>query len=62
VKKHVDVDHAIVAKKFEEKVNSPLRNVLTRQLVKKKPNVLNCEILELFGAKDPFKKDVVQQK
>ncbi len=62
MKKHVDVDHAIVAKKFEEKVNSPLRNVLTRQLVKKKPNVFNCEILELFGAKDPFKKDVVQQK
>ncbi len=27
VRKHVDVDHVVLAKRFEEEVNSPLRNV-----------------------------------
>jgi hypothetical protein len=45
LKKHADVDHAIFAKRFEEKMNFPLRNVLVRQLVKKRPNVFNFEIL-----------------
>ncbi len=30
LKKHVDVDHAIIANIFEEEVNSPLRNILER--------------------------------
>jgi hypothetical protein len=55
----VDANHAILAKRFEEKVNFPLRNVLARQLVKKRPNVFNSKILEFFGAKDPFQKNVV---
>jgi hypothetical protein len=29
---------------------------------KKRPNVFSFEILELFGANNPFKKDDVQQK
>jgi hypothetical protein len=57
----VDVDHVVLTKKFEEEINSPLRNVLERQPTKKGPNVFNFEILEFFGAKDPFKK-CVQQK
>jgi hypothetical protein len=30
LKKHVDANHAMVAKKFEEEINSPLRDVLER--------------------------------
>ncbi len=55
------MDHVVLTKKFEEEINSPLRNVLERQPTKKGPNVFNFEILEFFGAKDPFKK-CVQQK
>jgi hypothetical protein len=62
LKKHVDVDHVIFANIFEEEVNFPLRNVLERQLAKRRPNVSNSEISKFFGAKDPFKKDVVQKK
>jgi hypothetical protein len=43
-------------------MNFPLRNVFERQLAIKRPNVFNFEILKKFGAKDPLKKDVVQQK
>ncbi len=43
-------------------MNSPLRNVFERQLAIKRPNVSNFEILEFFGAKDPLKNGVVQQK
>jgi hypothetical protein len=44
LKKHVDVDHVVLAKRFEEEMNSPLRNVFERQFPKKKPNVSNFEI------------------
>jgi hypothetical protein len=59
LKKHVDANCAILVKRFEEEVNSPLRNVFERQPTKKKPNVSNFEISKFFGAKDPCKKDVV---
>ncbi len=62
LKKHVDANHALLAKIFEEEVNFPLRNILERQLAKKRPNVSNFKISKFFGAKDAFKKDVVQQK
>ncbi len=62
MKNHVDANHAILTKRFEEEMNSPLRNILERQPTKKRPNVFNSKILEFFGAKDPFKKDVMQQK
>jgi hypothetical protein len=41
LKKHVNADHAILAKRFEEEMNFPLRNLFERQLAKKKPNVSN---------------------
>ncbi len=61
LKKHVDVDHAILAKKIKEKLNSPLGNVLEKQPAKKRPNVFNFEISEFCGVKDHFK-NVVKQK
>jgi hypothetical protein len=33
-----------------------------KEPTKKWPNVCNSQISKFFGAKDPFKKDVVQQK
>jgi hypothetical protein len=44
LKKHGDVDHAILAKTFEEEVNFPLRNVLTIQLAKNRPKFFNSII------------------
>ncbi len=44
-------------KGFDEKMNSPLK-----QFAKKRPNVFNFKISKFFGAKDPFKKDVMQHK
>jgi formate-dependent nitrite reductase cytochrome c552 subunit len=30
LKKHVDADHIVLAKRFEEEMNSPLRNILEK--------------------------------
>jgi hypothetical protein len=62
LKEHVDANHVVLANKFEEKVNSPLKNILESRPTKKRPNLSNSEISKFFGAKDPFKKDDVQQK
>jgi hypothetical protein len=50
----MDVDHAILPKKFEEKVNFPLRNVLATHLVKKRPNVFHSKISEFFWCERSF--------
>ncbi len=50
--------NGILAKRFEEEMNSPLRNILEKQPAKNRPNVSNSKISKFFGAKDPFKKDV----
>jgi hypothetical protein len=34
LKKHVDAHHVVLAKKFEEELNSPLRNVFEKKLEK----------------------------
>jgi hypothetical protein len=35
LKKHVDANHVVLAKRFEETMNYPLRNIFERQLAKK---------------------------
>jgi hypothetical protein len=57
LEKHVDANHVTLTKRFEN-VKSPLRNVLERQIAKKRPNVSNFKLSKFFGVKDPFKKDV----
>jgi hypothetical protein len=57
----VNANHAMLAKKIEEEINFPLRDVLKKQLAKKRPNVSSFETLEFFGAKDHFKMDVMKQ-
>jgi hypothetical protein len=53
----VDANHVMLAKGFEEEMNSPLK-----QLAIKIKNVFNFKISKFFCTKDPFKKDFVQQK
>jgi hypothetical protein len=36
LKKHVNANHSIIAKMFEEEVNSPLKGKVDKQLAKKK--------------------------
>jgi hypothetical protein len=61
LKKHVDANHAMLAKRFEE-VNSPLRDVLEKKPTRKRPNVCNFKLSKFFGAKDLFKKDVQRKQ
>jgi hypothetical protein len=58
----VDVEHILIAKKIDEKINSPVRRRLEKQPAKKRPNEFVNEIFEIFFTKDPFKKGNVQQK
>jgi hypothetical protein len=58
----VDVEHILIAKKIDEKVNSPMRRRLEKQQSKKRPNEFVNEIFEIFFTKNPFKKGNVQQK
>jgi hypothetical protein len=41
----VDVDHAMIAKTIKEGVNSPIRNLVEKQMAKKKLNVTYIIIL-----------------
>lgn len=61
-KNYVDVEHTLIAKKFEEEVSSPMKSGLEKQLTKKRPNVSTNEIFEIFSTKDHFKNDDVEQK
>jgi hypothetical protein len=54
LKKHVDANHAKLAKIFEEEANFPLRNILESQPTKKRPNVSNFEISKFFWCKRSF--------
>jgi hypothetical protein len=60
LKKHVDVEHNLLAKKLNEEVNSLMRSQVEKQLVKKRQNVSSYEISEFFFAKLFYKKDEVQ--
>jgi hypothetical protein len=61
LKKHVDANHAMLAKNIEEEINFPLKDVLEKKPAKKKPNVFSFETSKFFGAKDHFKTNVMTQ-
>jgi hypothetical protein len=48
LKKNVDVDHAIFVSFFEEDINSPIRGLVERQLIKTRFNVLGIVISFFF--------------
>jgi len=56
LKKHVDADHFIIAKKFEKEVNNEIIRNVERQPTKKRSNVPTSAISTFFAIKEPFKK------
>jgi hypothetical protein len=55
LKKHVNPNHFIIAKRFEEKINNEIIGNVERQLAKKRPNVPTSVISIFFVVKEPFK-------
>jgi hypothetical protein len=51
LKKHVNANHAIIAKTFEEGVYSPIRGPIERQPPNKRFNVSNIIIPNVFAIK-----------
>jgi hypothetical protein len=62
LKKHVDANHNLIARNFEEEVNNNKKNLLQKQLAKKGAIITNNEISKFFGAIDPYKNNNVHQK
>jgi hypothetical protein len=58
----VDVKHTIIAKMFEEKVNSLFKWKEEKQLAKKKMIVFGGSIFKFFSIKDSFKKNMFHIK
>lgn len=56
------MDHAIIAKTIKERVNSPIRSFVERQLAKKKLNATPIIIFNFVVVKDSFKKNDEQRK
>jgi hypothetical protein len=48
LKKHVDVNHIVIIKKFEEEVNGPIKGNFKNQLANKRPNVLGNVLFKFF--------------
>jgi uncharacterized UBP type Zn finger protein len=58
----MDVNHVIVVKNFEEKVNRLMKLIKKRQPTKEVPNVFRKLVLKMCVMKDSLKEDDVQQK
>jgi hypothetical protein len=48
LKKHVSINHSIIAKMFKEEMNSPLKGEEARKPTKKRPNVFGNSIFKFF--------------
>jgi hypothetical protein len=62
LKKHMDANHGIIVKKFEEEVNNNFKSQLESQLAKKRFVVNSSMISNFFRAINPYKKDNVHEK
>jgi hypothetical protein len=58
-KKHVDVEHILIAKRFEKEMNNVLKVFEERQPSKKRVNMSRGAILNFFFMEDSFKKEDV---
>jgi hypothetical protein len=56
LKKHVDVNHSIIVKFFEEKINNEIIGTIEKQPVKKRSNVLASAMFVFFCCKRTFQK------
>jgi hypothetical protein len=52
----VNANHSIIAKLFEEAINSPLKGKVERQLAKKISNPSSNVIVNFLVAKNPFRR------
>ncbi len=62
LKKHLDVNHLAIYKRFQEKFNFQGKENVEKQYAKKRFLISNSSIFEFLTSKDPFKKDDVEQK
>jgi len=62
LKNNVNVDHFIIAKKFEEEINNEIIGSVERQPTKKRPNVLASAIFVFFCYNFFFSKMVMCNK
>ncbi len=61
LQKHANANHFIIAKLFEEAINSPLKGKVERKLAQKISSPSSNVIVNFFVAKNPFQKDYMQQ-
>jgi hypothetical protein len=54
LKKDVNVNHFIIAKMFEEELNSPLKRKVEKQLGRKRSNPCGNAIVNFLATKYPF--------
>ncbi len=59
LKKHVYVDHYVIANKFEEEMGSPLRGKNEKQLAHKRPNISTSSIFNFFLLPMNFSKNMM---
>jgi hypothetical protein len=57
LQKHANANHFIIAKLFEEAINSPLKGKVERKLAQKISSPSSNVIVNFFVAKNPFQKD-----
>ncbi len=51
----MNIDHAIIAKKFEKEVNSLIRRIMERQLMKNRLTMFGSAISNFFDVKNHLK-------
>ncbi len=56
LKKHVNADHFVIVKKFEEEINNEIIRNVEKQHVKKRPNVPTSAISAFFCCKKTFQR------
>jgi hypothetical protein len=62
LKKHVNGNHFLIARNFGKILNNNIKNLVERQLAKKRSIVIGSEISKFFRAINPYKRDNVHQK
>jgi len=59
LKKHVNGNHFLIAKKIEKNLNNNIENLVERQPTKKRFTINGSKISKFFGAINPYEKDNV---
>jgi hypothetical protein len=58
VKCFLDVDHVLIVKKIEKKMNCNSKSPLKKQLIKKRLTINASAIFKFFGAMDHYQKNI----